>query len=240
MIEAMNKNTPGWAIELTGEKIDLDDLRFHLMPGFDPWIEDYAADDRAIALLRSASWESLQEAPEIKLDATRIVQKLIGLARLFENDAKPVGLGMVLKFGPDGRRLPILFAETVHLAISGGRVRFRGVGVLDPTASPQESKMQRWLRESESDDVRGELLIHTGRADDWYDLYKSMELAERLSGDQKKLNVIPGADSEQWKRVRQTANCYRHAPSPKFPLPDSPPTLQDARKFVFSIMYRIL
>src|ERR1700751_4331240 len=37
-------NTPGWAIELDGEPIDIGDLWFLPAP-FDSWIEDYATDD---------------------------------------------------------------------------------------------------------------------------------------------------------------------------------------------------
>jgi hypothetical protein len=38
-------NTPGWAIELDGDKIDIDDLRYLPPAPFDPWVEDYPTDD---------------------------------------------------------------------------------------------------------------------------------------------------------------------------------------------------
>jgi hypothetical protein len=35
-------NSPGWAVELVGEKFDLDNLRNDLASPFDPRVEDYA------------------------------------------------------------------------------------------------------------------------------------------------------------------------------------------------------
>jgi hypothetical protein len=40
-------NSPGWAVELVGEKFDLDDLRNDQAPPFDLWVEDYATDNRS-------------------------------------------------------------------------------------------------------------------------------------------------------------------------------------------------
>jgi hypothetical protein len=56
-------HTPGWAIELDGEQIDLKDLRPSLPPPLDPWVEDYATDDGPRPILRSKTWNGIKEVP---------------------------------------------------------------------------------------------------------------------------------------------------------------------------------
>ena len=95
--------------------------------------------------------------------------------------------------------------------------------------------MQKWFREAENDDVRAELLVHLNRSDNWFDLYKSMELARRLFADRDGLEHALSDHWTEWKRVSQTANCYRHAPDPKRnALPARPVTFEEAREFVLS------
>jgi hypothetical protein len=117
-----------------------------------------------------------------------------------------------------------MIAETGQFRATMGRVRGSVTAVkTGPPKAPQESRMQRWFREAETDDSRAELFVHLGRADNWYDLYKSAELARRVAGDKALKNAL-GADGwKEWKRIWQTANCYRHAPDPKnYPLPAQP------------------
>jgi hypothetical protein len=64
----MFKNSVGWAVELTGHPIDLDDLRETLQPPFDRWIEDYQSDEGMRPLLRTAAWASSpKQLPYLKM-----------------------------------------------------------------------------------------------------------------------------------------------------------------------------
>jgi hypothetical protein len=237
----MAANLPGWAIEIIGEKFDIDDLRESLQPPFDPWIEDHP-DDASKSVLRSKSRGSLTVAADVFGDATRIVERLHGEALLIYGDSKPVVLGQIMKIGSGGKREPIIFAATAHFRVSMGRVRARATGVTSrPAPPPRESKMQQWFRSAETDDTRAELFAHLARADNWFDIYKTAELARRLVGGPKAIEAALRTDRDEWRQVWQTANCYRHAPDPtKFPLPVPPAELPQARNFLLRVIPQLL
>ena len=74
----------GWAIELKGERIDVDDAREALQPPFDPWVEDYAEDTgNKFALLRTAAWATLTDAADVTRDVERMIERLNGAARRY-------------------------------------------------------------------------------------------------------------------------------------------------------------
>jgi hypothetical protein len=221
--------------------MDLDDFRELLARPFDPWIEDYQTDEGLKPLLRTASWAKLTEAVDVFRDAARMVERLNGEALLIYGDSKPVKLGETIKFGPNGRREPIKFAASFH-ARGAARARARATVITSgPPKPPEPSRMQKWFKEAETDDIRAELFAHLARADNWFDLYKSAELARRVVGDLKALKAALGSDWNEWQRICQTANCYRHAPDPaKFPLPTQPAELEEAREFILKVIPRML
>ncbi|MCK1636992.1 hypothetical protein IVA95_05230 [Bradyrhizobium sp. 157] len=121
------KNAEGWAIELKGERIDIGDAREVLQSPFDPWVEDYLAGDSiVIPLLRTKAWASIMKAADVTRDAKRIVERLNGAALLIHSDAKPLSIGLVLKFDGAGKRIPILSAASVRLNLNLERIRSRG------------------------------------------------------------------------------------------------------------------
>ncbi len=105
--------------------------------------------------------------------------------------------------------------------------------------SPQESKVQAWFRLAEVEDNRADLFAHLSRSDNWFDLYKSAELARRMVGGQAKLKQILGADFAEWERIWRTANCHRHSPG-QHPLPPKPAKFEEARKFILKVIPRLI
>ena len=238
------KNAEGWAVELRGEAIDLDDIREVLRPPFEPWVEDHlTGEDTVIPLLRTKAWVSLARPADVARDAQRIVERLNGAAILIHSDAKPLSIGLVLKFDAAGKRIPMLSAASVRVNLSLGKVRgrHRVATATSTTAAPAESSVQRWLREADDDDKRAELLMHLTRADNWYDLFKSAELVRRLAGGESALKSALGPDWTYWRLMFRTANCYRHSPdSEKYPLPVPPAEWEEAREFLLKVAPRFL
>ena len=77
---------------------------------------------------------------------------------------------------------------------------------------PKPSDPQRWVAVAESDDDLADLLNHTGRTDgDWYELYKTLEVAKRVGNRHGGYAKILGAEANRVEQMRQTANFYRHA-----------------------------
>jgi hypothetical protein len=234
-------NTPGWAVELDGEKIDLDDLR-HLLPApFDPWVEDYPTDEGPRPILRSKNWNGIKEASVIYGDARRIVERLNGMLLVIDSDAKPVKPGRALSFGPDGKRENIMYAVSASARLTLRPVRMRAYATTGGTSlKPSETPVQRWFREAEEDSHRADLFSHLTHLDNWSDLYKSMEIVRRMVGKTELSSKLSG-EKKQWDRVWQTANCHRHAPDPlNFPLPVPTPQFDDAREFVLKLIAKVL
>ncbi|WFU19865.1 hypothetical protein [Bradyrhizobium sp. CB3481] len=236
------KNAEGWAIELKGETIDIDDAREVLRPPFDPWIEDYLAGDGVVvSLLRTKAWASIIKAADVTRDARRIVERLNGAAILIHRDARPLGIGLVLKFDAAGKRIPILSAASAKLTLNLERTRDRTPAAISATPTASESSVQRWLREADADDKRAALFSHLTRADNWHDIFRSAELVRRLAGGESALKASLGPDWTYWRLMFRTANCYRHAPDPeKYPVPIPPAELEEARAFLFEVAPRFL
>lgn len=236
------KNAEGWAIELKGETIDIGDAREVLQPPFDPWVEDYLASNGVVVpLLRTKAWASIIKAADVARDARRIVERLNGAAILIHRDAKPLGIGLVLKFDAAGKRIPILSAASAKLTLNLERTRDRTPAVTSAAATSSESSVQRWLREADTDDKRAALFSHLTRADNWYDIFKSAELVRKLAGGESALKAALGPEWTYWKLMFRTANCYRHAPDPeKYPPPVPPAELEEARGFLFGVASRFL
>lgn len=238
------KNAEGWAVELKGEQIDIDDAREVLQPPFDPWMEDHlTGGETVVPLLRTNTWASLARPADVTRDALRILERLYGAAILIHSDAKPLGVGQVLKFDAAGKRIPMLSAASARLNLNLGRARGRDrrTPITSATPSSSESPVQRWLREADADDKRADLLLHLTRADNWHDLFKSAELIRKLAGGESALKSALGPDWPYWRLMFRTANCYRHAPdSEKYPLPVPPAELEEAREFLFKVAPRFL
>jgi hypothetical protein len=242
--ERMVGISPGWAIELIGSRIDLDDFRLALKAPFSPWIEDYSTAEGTVHLLRSKNWEKLAEASHVFRDATRMIERLNGEALLLDNDAQPVKLGKIMKFDANGKRESIVFAITGELRVTLGnaRAKARRIFVNDgPPPPPEESNTQRWCVEADNNEILSNLFSHLTRADNWFDLYKSAELLRRLAKGERSLKKILSSDWKKWELVWRTANCHRHAPDPiKYPWPPSPADLKESRQFILSIIPRLL
>lgn len=232
----MAKPSAGWAIEVTGEKIDLDDLRELLAPPFEPWVEDYEdAEKGTMLLLRSSGWHAITDSSIVLEQAARMIERLNGAELLVFDDARPVAMGQIILFNDDGTRSPVVVAATGHLTLRGARMRGRAVVISDePPPPPKPSQLQGWLQAAETDDDRADLFEHLARADNWQDIYKTAEIIRRLAGTQAALKSALGPDKAEWDRAWWTANTNRHAPDPvRYPPPPVPSTIDEARRAIF-------
>jgi hypothetical protein len=169
----------GWAAAIIGELIDVQTFRMLLPQPFDPWAEEFTHADETHTIIISRAWAGLGRAEDVHGDATRIVARLNGGNHLLHHDAKPVEVGRLFKFDDQGQSVPftlLLGSQITAHATSRGRA----FSAVSPAQPPTESKLQQWLRESDTDDVKADLLAHVLRADNWYDIYKCMELLIRL------------------------------------------------------------
>lgn len=231
----MKNVSEGWALELRGEKIDLDDLREELRAPFDPWVEDYLDGEDAVLLLRSHNWKDMKTTGEMMGDARRLIDQINGAHFLGQSDARLISAGATRRFGPDGATLPVVISATINITLGNVRVRGRVSTGAAPNA-PVESPLQRRLALANREEAVADLLVFLSRADDWFDLFKAIECVEKLAGGQKKAEGLAAG----WNDARRTANVYRHAPSPSRTLPKNPPSVVTVRTLIAEVARGLL
>jgi hypothetical protein len=206
-------HAPGWIVLLSGQNIDLRLWERLLKHPSEPWCERMPQGGLA---LRSRSFDQAQNAQEVKGRAVLLIERLNG-ALSVEVCAEPLHFWFVGRIDADGKMGIWLFPQTGH-------VRLRGAGILTadveqrdangnpvPPPPPEPSAAQRWIAAAEKNDDLADLLVFAGRADNWFDIYKAIEMAERLSGGEHKLLGLLGASATACKNLKETANTYRHA-----------------------------
>jgi hypothetical protein len=226
---------PGWGAALLGEPTDLEDWAYTLNEPFDPWVEIHGAK----TVLRSASFDELASASEVRDRATALIERLNGAVALSQQ-ARQLRLGGVIQFAPDGGMHETLFAE----GTLKGRGKLRANAIVispdgKPAPPPQPSEVQKWTTLAESDDLLDDALIYFGRAIDWFDIYKALECLIRRFGGESAFLALGWASETEINRLKRTANWARHARR-KFSPPPEPTSLKDARALLGLLLRRAL
>ena len=129
-------NRAGWAVELGGHDVDIDDLRHMLTPGFDPCLEEYSGKvlraRRARPACRRRSHDSCGSSREI---APRC-----GAPEY--SDAEPLKVLSVIKFGPNGEQLSL----SVQFTLTIGEARTRDRAGNSKPEKPKRSIAQKRVK----------------------------------------------------------------------------------------------
>lgn len=226
------EHTPGWGVSLRGARADLTAWRNVLNPPFDPWIEvvDRPGSDTEY-VLRSLEFDALASATEVAAAGRHFIERLNGALSLGQAE-EPVQPGPILKFKPDGKIDRTMFAQA-QIRLRGITLTATGVaigkdGELPPPPPPQPSDPQRWATAALSDPDIADLLMHLGRSNgDWYEIYKTLEVARHISKKHGGFKRIVQDQSEAVENMRHTANTFRHARGAASGAPPKNPTSLD-------------
>ncbi|MDD1522125.1 hypothetical protein DAA53_21550 [Bradyrhizobium sp. WBAH23] len=221
---------------LRGEPSDLDAWRHVLGNEFDPKTELHGEE----TILRSASFDVLTNADEVRAKALDIIDYLNG-ALAISQGTKPVAFGGTVEITEDGRLHRTVFLEGV---MSLG-VTLRGrIEVFDKDGNPipsvpRESEVQLWAGIAEADDLLEEVLMYVGKEPTWFNIFKAIECLElRFGGGTEEGFLRLGwATASQVKLMKRSANTLRHAKQ-KFAPPEKPMSLRDATSLLHSLLRR--
>ena len=218
---------PGWLVRLAGDDFDLRHWRQALQPPHEPWCERIERDAEVIWALLSRGFGGSETAAQVKELALPFIGRLNG-AMAVSARTGPVRFDAVGRVDDRGEvHLTVLLETAATMRASAFATLAAGVrdadGNLVPSPPPRPSAAQRWLGLAARDDVVADMLVFAGRADNWFDVYKAIELAERLAkrrhGGKKvkgegALAALLGPSAKAFETMRQTANYHRHAPNP--------------------------
>jgi len=229
---------PGWYARLQGEEADLEDWRYSLNEPFDPVAFQLPSGE---TVLRSSEFDDAQTAAEVRERALILIGRFNGAINLW-NGAQPVTFGGVYQIDEAGGQHATVFMEA--LSINLGRFKMRATvtqigadGEPIPPPPPMPSRPQVWNRIAVTNDNVSDLLDHAGRADNWYDIYKTLEIADLLLGKKRNLEKLFTKDEADLDLLRSSANFYRHARAHR---PDNLLSLSDARPMLSYIVKKVL
>lgn len=202
--------TAFWAVELVGHESDLAEVERALNPSFDPWVDKVGGKPA----LRSAQFDGFTTGREVR-DRARILIDILNGAVGLMRAGEPVRGGGVYRVQEDGKVDVAIFAEAAItlrpvIMTATAIVKDRDGNVIPPPP-PTPTAAQEWIQAAENDDDLADLLSFVGRADNWFDLYKAIEMAERLVGGKHKLERLLDQGASAFQNARETANWCRHA-----------------------------
>lgn len=132
---------------------------------------------------------------------------------------------------------------TAHFRIRGGDLTVRVIGADGRVkeAPPAESDAQRWNALAACNDDVSDLLDHFGRADNWYEIYKTIEFCGIVIGrGQKRMHSLWRALRDLGKEAEAlytSANYYRHARTHR---PNKLHSLAEAKPILDAVVRRTL
>jgi hypothetical protein len=231
-MNSQNEAALHWGVHLTGHQFDLEDWEEALRSPFDPWVERM----EAMYILRSLSFDGLQ-IPEVRGRAEALIERLNG-AMAAAKGSRPVCGQDVVQFTLDGvRHHHVLLAESLDLRVRVGTARMAigSDGAVVPEAGLQPSEVQRWTAIADTDDRLADALVYLSRAE-WFDLYKAIECVEDRAGGEAALDKLGWIEPGELKRIKRTANAFRHRRGGRHSPPPQPATHEEAFRAVTLIV----
>ncbi len=228
----------GWYVQLAGDAPDLADWARSLNAPFDPIVFSEAD---GTTFLTTTEFGDLDDASDVRDRALSIIAQLNGAMSVMHG-ASPVVLNSVVHADATGARRQYMIIEAAGIVLGRATVFATAVvsgpdGQAVPPQPPQASSAQDWLRLSAQNDLVADMLAFLSRANNWYDLYKTIECAEKLVGGEHSLPQYLGDTAKKLKDVRTTANFYRHARAYR---PPHPVALTDALPIVRWVVRTVL
>src|ERR1700676_5164601 len=108
-------------------------------------------------------------------------------------------------------------------------------GVVVSDAAPQPSEAQRWTRILDRDDRLADALVYLGRGE-WF---KAIECIEDWAGSETALGKLGWIEPGELKRIKRTANSFRHRRGGKHIAPVGPATHEEACRAVAVLLRKV-
>lgn len=208
-----------WALQVSGQKIDIDDTLALYGENSDPSIHQMnGGDGQLVTVLTSPQFELLSTATEVDEVATRLLKIINGTLFVVDPGRAPLASGGIRKRSPNGGWDYHLVAGTGHI-ISRSRARGVGVAIINGEPSPEHTcspAAARWSAAAHSDQTVSDVLMYLSGEPDWFNFYKAFELMrddinKRGEGRHRQQQMGWPAKKDL-DHFTLSAQVYRHAP----------------------------
>ena len=224
----MSPIEPGWFVQLAGRDADLEEWKRALKRPLELWIEEIPNGDNIIIALRSEKLNAARDYADARAHVQSIlqvlggVQKLVGLSPLNGQTLARIDRDGKLNFYPELND-ELCVRDRFDIHPEKGNI----VGIL--------------FEKAKKDNRFCELLIHIGRSDNFYDIYKSAEIIDKIFCGQhsvkNKLNQIKSGYGKQYSSWKSRLNDHRHWRGVKENSSCGEMiTLRDARTFLLGVV----
>lgn len=215
-----------WAVALKGHEFDLKAWASQFKAPYEPFVRTMP--DGA-TLLFSKQFVGLPDVTAVKEVADKLIPVLNGTMSVAAG-SQPIELDGVSQFDENGER-----KQTVIMAVGCATFRVSGSATatsIGPDGKPVQpspptpSPAQLLARRAELEPEIAKMLYQLSKSDNWGEIYKAFEHAERICGNERKLKALFGSNGANYKNARATANHHRHA---DVHCPNPPSTIAEAK-----------
>jgi hypothetical protein len=230
-----------WLIELEGNEIDKSIWKALAKPPFDPHIITHNISGRTIHGLRSEEVDNAQSAREAMEIAETVCDRIYGAVSL-EYATEPLTPTRVYSINLDGSLGAHMLIDPAVIKIRGGWIEMGSGNAQDDMSASllSPSNLQRWNAALTNGDEVRDLIMFVGRSNNWFDIYKALEISINLSGSENDLVAfLKKKNGPDLKKLKRTANHFRHATKVNS-LPPTAPSLVQAREQLARIVVLLL
>jgi hypothetical protein len=221
---------PNWGVQLVGHDFDLADWAEVLQQPFDPWV--MRSDDAFV--LRWSGFDGLDTASEVQEHAAFVVDQL-NAAMWIDRATRPVRFEGIIELKPDGTRHRTIMLATGKIegrSRSAVAVAIGPDGSIIPPPPTKPSDVQDWTVLAEAHELLADTLVYFAR-NEWFDIFKAIEcLEDWVGGGEAGLRDLNWIEKDDLKRLKRTANSYRHRRGGKHSPPEFPVPQSEAREML--------
>lgn len=225
------RNMARWLVQLSGDRIDLEE--------FPRWFPDgdvFAIEENGTFFLVGPSFERLPDAAAVRNEAFHSIERFTGvICLLWPNLKKPLATHVVRET-EEGTRNTTIFMATGAIS-ARSKAAAVTVFVSGAPLQPQPTRAQELLRQAKGHaHLETALSLWADPTRSWPRLYRILEEVEQHMGH--RVDVVGHCPARQRERFARTANAAeasgpdgRHAAG-RYAAPSRPMTLPEAVEFV--------
>lgn len=218
-------------VKLTGESLDIDDLKSVLQTS--PWKITEEADG---TFLSSPILDNLTDPKEIDSKAKQFLDAINGAVNIIHSNHKNVDTGIIKQKGDNGGyNITVLLESTIE---ARSRMTATLTTNFSPSTSNSQTSVENWIEKAERhQSVRD--VLHFFNDDTWWNLFKIFEIIrDDLSGQKGFRKLLNRKEIKHFTQAAQSrellGDLARHA-SKKYKRPVKDITFAEARGIIINL-----